>query len=159
MIAAIVIWKWQTTPQSQQEPVTEAAQEGFVPERLEDELIDLDADMRAENAQAAEDTVLTSQGSPATTPQGDQAVLEFAHRLSGMMVEALESEESALPVFSELETCAEEKDGATTAELRLICFANASKLAAAYPDEFGEKFDELALRNPTLVSALATSGL
>lgn len=88
-----------------------------------------------------------------------RALLDFAHSLSGLMVRAMESEDAAREGFGELETCVSDASGGTAVQARLICLANAKRLADQYPDALATRVTELERRNARLVGMLEATGL
>jgi hypothetical protein len=91
--------------------------------------------------------------------ESPRALLEFAHSLSGLMVRALESEEVGREGFGELETCANDDSGKASIQARLVCLANAKRLAEQWPDSLKNRMNALQSRNSRLVGMLEATGL
>lgn len=88
-----------------------------------------------------------------------RALLELAHRLAGLMEQAMDSEQAAGPVFTQLEDCATDTQGRQVVQARLVCFANASRLSKQWPDSIGPRFKVLSGRAPNLAGMLEATGL
>lgn len=91
--------------------------------------------------------------------QTPQSLIDFAHQLAGPMERAQKSEKDALPVFAQMETCATDQVGLQPIQARVVCLANAARLAELYPAPLAARYQALARANPALASILETTGL
>ncbi len=74
----------------------------------------------------------------AKNPHGTpHSMIEFSGRLAARMEQALENEEEAGKLFSELENCVRAAD-ATTLPVRAVCLSNANRLGLRWPESLGE---------------------
>lgn len=98
---------------------------------------------------------------PTASPieEDQDSIVAFAHSQAGIMQEALESETAATAVFTKLETCVNSASGQITNQERLICLANAKRLAEDYSEKLGARFNRLGSQHPQLIGTLEATGL
>jgi hypothetical protein len=107
-------------------------------------------------APRSKETLDQARENPHQTPP---SLIEFAHQLAGPMERAMKSEAEARPVFAQMESCAGDHGGNQAIQARVVCMANAARLAELFPTALGARYQALLRKNPSIAAILETTGL